>query len=63
MRDDLRRRILDRRAAFIAAAIAGSAANCGPCNPMACLEPPMIEGPQPVDAGSDSTAVADANAD
>ena len=38
MRDDTRKRILQRRAAFLAAAVS-SAAGCGPCNPFVCLEP------------------------
>ena len=50
MREDLRRRILARRAAFIAAAVAGATTNCNRCNPLVCLEPPAIDAGPPADA-------------
>jgi hypothetical protein len=62
VRDDLRRRILARRAAFLAAAVAGTTANCGPCNPMVCLEPPIVETPR-AEAASSADAATDAPPD
>jgi hypothetical protein len=44
---DLRKRILERRARFIAAALGATAvAGCDRANPLVCLEPP------PVDSGT-----------
>ena len=61
MREDLRRKIIARRAAFIAAAVASTTANCGPCNPMVCLEPPAIDAPLArADTGVDADAEPDA---
>ncbi|MGZ3423258.1 MAG: hypothetical protein ACXWUG_10730 [Polyangiales bacterium] len=42
MSDETRRRILERRARFVAAALASTSAACDRVNPMVCLEPPPI---------------------
>ena len=49
-----------RRAAFVAAAVAGTTANCGPCNPMVCLEPPAIDAPLRADTAVGADAENDA---
>lgn len=63
MRDDPRRRILDRRAAFIAAAVAGVTVNCTRCNPLVCLSVEPIDASATVDAGPDSDADGQEDAD
>ncbi|MFO0735759.1 MAG: hypothetical protein U0270_07765 [Labilithrix sp.] len=53
MSDEARRKILARRASFVAAALASVACGTGcgePANPRPCLEPPLSPG-APEDAG------------
>jgi hypothetical protein len=56
MSDETRRRILERRARFVAAALGASvSASCDRVNPMVCLEPPPISAD---DAGTKTPASA-----
>lgn len=68
VRDATRKRILQRRAAFLAAAVS-TTAGCGPCNPLVCLEPAIAPhadagahdaGAGGTDAGADAAPEGDA---